>query len=140
MNLYDSLKKLSHHAYLFIGGRDRGIDCVSSPVSAKKAVGEKNFELSIQSEIISVLEELHDIRSNGNPDFFRTSFDTLTIDDARKLKVLHDTKPTSELGKRIFILSMNGITIEAQNALLKLLEEPAPYAHFFLVVPSAHIL
>ena len=35
---------------------------------------------------------------------------------------------------------MNGITVEAQNALLKLLEEPPVYAHFFLIIPSAHLL
>ena len=46
----------------------------------------------------------------------------------------------SESGKKIFILTMNGITVEAQNALLKLLEEPAKYANFFLVIPSAHLL
>ncbi len=35
---------------------------------------------------------------------------------------------------------MNGITVEAQNALLKLFEEPSVYAHFFVIIPSAHLL
>ena len=48
--------------------------------------------------------------------------------------------PIGETGKRIFVISINNITIEAQNALLKLLEEPAQYAHFFLIIPSAHLL
>ena len=42
--------------------------------------------------------------------------------------------------KKIFIIRANNIGHEAQNALLKLFEEPAEYAHFFLIVPSAHIL
>jgi len=35
---------------------------------------------------------------------------------------------------------MNGITVEAQNALLKLFEEPGEQARFFLILPSAHLL
>ena len=35
---------------------------------------------------------------------------------------------------------MDNANIEAQNALLKLLEEPAEYAHFYIIIPSAHLL
>ena len=48
--------------------------------------------------------------------------------------------PAGKSGKKIFVISMNAITSEAQNALLKLLEEPAEYAHFFLIIPSSHLL
>ena len=37
-------------------------------------------------------------------------------------------------------MQMNGITVEAQNSLLKLLEEPAKHAHFFVIIPSTHLL
>ena len=87
-----------------------------------------------------MLEKEYDIPTQANPDFFDQHYDTFTIADARELKRLHSTRPIGETGKKVFIMSVNSITVEAQNALLKLFEEPAEYAHFFLIVPSAHIL
>lgn len=118
MNLND----LSHHAYLLIGSD------------------------STRTELISILEKKHKIPQRANPDFFDRQYDNFTIDDAREVKAFHGTRPIGEsglpaqAGKKIFILMMSGITSEAQNALLKLLEEPAEYAHFFIIVPSAHLL
>lgn len=111
-----SLESLSHHAYLLIGSE------------------------SVHADLISVLEKTHKIVAQANPDFYDRKYLNLTIDDAREIKSLHLTRPIGVTGKKIFILTMNGITTEAQNALLKLLEEPAEYAHFFLIVPSAHLL
>ena len=46
-----------------------------------------------------------------------------------------------QLGDRkVFVLAVRGITSEAQNALLKVFEEPTPGAHFFVVSPSSSIL
>jgi DNA polymerase III gamma/tau subunit len=131
MPLADSIKPLSHHSYCLIG---------SDPARA---------------DLISMLEKRHKIKIHGNPDFFDRRYETFTIDDARELKAkasmrpvtdynsANDSKSTSNQiggGKKIFVLTMNGITVEAQNALLKLLEEPPEYTHFFLVIPSAHLL
>ena len=107
---------LSHHAYVIIG-RD-----------------------SARDDLKSLLKKDHKISTTGNPDFFDRSYGVFTIDDARELKSLHETRPVTDKAKKIFILKMNGITVEAQNALLKLLEEPAEYAHFFIIIPSAHLL
>src|SRR2546421_501162 len=110
------LNDLSHHAYYVIGSA------------------------SIRPELVATLERVHHIQIKGNPDFFNRSYETFTIDEARELKSLAETMPIHDSGKKIFILTMNGITVEAQNALLKLLEEPAEYSHFFLILPSAHLL
>jgi DNA polymerase III delta prime subunit len=110
------LQDLSHHAYLLIG---------SAP---------------LRLDLISILEKDHNILAQANPDFYDRSYENLTIDDARELKSLHSTRPIGVTGKKIFIITTNAATVEAQNALLKLLEEPAEYAHFFLIVPSGHIL
>ncbi len=80
------------------------------------------------------------MKTAGDADFFDREYQTFTIDDAREIKLLAGTKPVNSTGKRIFILAMNGITIEAQNAMLKLLEEPAEYAYFFVIIPSSHLL
>ncbi len=110
------LKNLSHHAYCLVGGQ------------------------SLVSELKSVLEKKHKISAQANPDFFDRAYNNFTIDDARDIKSLAGTRPIGESAKKIFILQMNGITVEAQNALLKLLEEPSDYAHFFLIIPSTHLL
>ncbi len=116
MSLIDSLKSLTHHAYLLIGS---GI---------------------VHADLLSILGKKHKIQIQGNADFFDRAYENMTIDDARELKIAHSMRPVGSLGKKIFILRANNIGHEAQNALLKLFEEPAEYAHFFLIVPSAHIL
>lgn len=107
---------LSHHAYCIVGGEEKRL------------------------ELISALEKKHKIKREGNPDFYDRRFEAFTIGDARELKSSASTRPTGPSGKKIFIVTADGMTSEAQNALLKLLEEPPEYAHFFLVLPSAHIL
>jgi DNA polymerase III delta prime subunit len=90
--------------------------------------------------LVEALNKLHKLIAAGNPDFFDEQFQNFTIADARELKSKNETRPINKSGKKIFILKMDSIMVEAQNALLKLLEEPAEYAHFFLIIPSAHLL
>jgi DNA polymerase III delta prime subunit len=116
MDLSKSIGNLTHHAYAIIGSK------------------------TTRSDLVLALETAHKISFRANPDFFDRTYETFTIDDAREVKTFHETRPMNVGAKKIFILSMDGITIEAQNALLKLLEEPAEYAHFFLIIPSAHLL
>jgi DNA polymerase III delta prime subunit len=74
----------------------------------------------------------------ANPDVIELSVETLSVDDARKLKQQASTKP---LGKeKIFILSCNFLGREAQNALLKVLEEPVADTYFFILVSSSEVL
>jgi DNA polymerase III delta prime subunit len=94
----------------------------------------------VHGELKTILEEVHGISIQGNPDFFESVHEVFTIDDARALREMHGIRPVHISGKKIVIITMQGITGEAQNALLKLLEEPAEYAYFFLIVPSAHLL
>ncbi|MES3031115.1 MAG: hypothetical protein V4697_01735 [Patescibacteria group bacterium] len=113
-NNFDHLRTLTHHAYLFIGAKVH--------------------------EIIEFLEHHHKIKIQGNPDFSHQTFQTFTIDDSRALKELHASKSFSADSKRIFVIEFFNITPEAQNALLKIFEEPHENTHFFLIAPSAHIL
>ena len=61
--------------------------------------------------------------------------DRLGIDDVRKLIVRSQQKPFS-FEKRVFVLITKDIALEAQNALLKLFEEPPLTALFYLVIPQ----
>jgi len=119
------LPNLSHHAYVIVAGSSDNVD--GSTISA-------------HAKLLKILEKTHKIPVHGNPDLFDRTYETFTIDDARELKAAHEMKSVTVGAKKIFIMSMNGITIEAQNALLKLLEEPSDNAHFFLIIPSSHLL
>ncbi len=72
----------------------------------------------------------------GNPDFWYGEYDNMNMEEARDLKNLHQNKPVAG-DKKIFVLSANFINEKAQNALLKIFEEPLGDTHFFLIMPSA---
>lgn len=64
----------------------------------------------------------------------------VSIDDARELSRLALQKPF-EGSMRTFVIITDDIAQEAQNALLKLLEEPPSHTQFFLVIaPTAFLL
>jgi len=112
----DAFKGLDHHAYLVIGGAE------------------------LVPDILAVLETSCGIKHHGNPDVANLKLENMTIDEARQLRTEAEMRPVTDEGKKIFMVAVNSITVEAQNALLKLLEEPPEYAHFFLIVPSAYLL
>lgn len=104
-----------HHAFLVEGDRE--------------LVTKELFECLAQGGI-----ELE-----GNPDFLHMTFDVIGIDEGRRLREMQISKAFSG-GKRIFAISATSFTAEAQNALLKVFEEPAPGVHFFVIVPSVDML
>lgn len=78
------------------------------------------------------------LKVKANPDFIYEAYDKFLVDDARRLRELQMNKTRSG-EKKIFIISFNFITVEAQNSLLKVLEEPTDGTHFFIITPSSHI-
>lgn len=81
----------------------------------------------------------HDLPREGHPDFWLGEFETLGIDESRALKEAQAGSAVSG-EHRIFVITTTLITHEAQNALLKVFEDPAPGTHFFLLTPSAYAL
>lgn len=63
----------------------------------------------------------------------------LEIDEARALAERAANRPIAN-EKRSFIISCRQFTLEAQNALLKLFEDPPATAQFYIIVPRAEIL
>jgi len=100
-----------HHAYLIEGETD-----------------------SKSQEIVTILEKDFGLNHVGNPDFHIQHSATFTIEEARLIKD-KQTKKSISGEKKIFIISFNTITSEAQNSLLKVLEEPTKDSHFFLITP-----
>lgn len=101
-----------HHAYCIIGNTTDVIDEL-----------EKFFKKELKFSI-------HD-----NPDFWYGEYDSMDIEDGRSIKEKHQSKPVGG-DKKIFVVTANFITEKAQNAMLKLFEEPRGDTHFFLVLPS----
>lgn len=96
---------------------------------------------------LAFLEE-HEIGMKGNPDMYVRIYKHFGIDEARELRERASLKPlwggqTSlklRRTRRVFVLAMPDINREAQNALLKTLEEPSGNALFILIVPSPQTL
>lgn len=106
-----------HHAYAIVGQRDM-----------------------VKNSLLLFFEQTLGIVLRGNPDIWNETYDTLGINEARTIRA-HQTKSTaSDATKKIFILSATAITHEAQNALLKIFEEPTRDTHFFLIIPDMEML
>jgi DNA polymerase III delta prime subunit len=116
MHFSDYIKALDHHAYFIHAFKD-GAQKLKEHL--KRAFG---------------------ISHTQNPDFYHEKFEVIGIDDSRKLKELHSSKSFKEGTNRIFIIESSSITHEAQNALLKIFEEPNTDTHFFLIMPSVEVL
>jgi len=87
----------------------------------------------------SILPQLpSEIHTEGS-DVRHICVDRFTIDDARSLTKEASQQPF-EGNVRSFVLSFLHAPTEAQNALLKTLEDPAPTSRFYVVVPRREVL
>jgi len=116
MNILEHLDKNNlHHAYLIEGERDK-----------------------IVPEIFEFFESLN-IKTFGNPDFCHISIDNFKIEEAFSLRAMSFEKSFSA-SKKIFVICVNSFSLEAENVLLKMFEEPINNTHFFLIVPDTNSL
>jgi len=99
---------------------------------------EGNVEDTIQ-KLFSHIEKVLEIPIKGNPDVQVLQFEMLGIGEARGLEEASRVKAFGKGGK-LFLITTNTITQEAQSALLKLFEEPTERTHFFLLMPNCEIL
>jgi hypothetical protein len=83
--------------------------------------------------VLALLAE-EGIETNANPDLYVRSYRQFGIDDAHELRTRAAARAIGD--RRVFVISTGGITTEAQNALLKTLEEPPADALFIFLVPA----
>jgi len=107
---------LTHHAYYTIG----------SPVG-------------VVPILVSHIEKVWSVTSQGNPDFRIERYGAMGVGEARALKEMAERTAVTN-GKKVFVVSVDSMTREAQNALLKIVEEPSSGTHFFFVLGSEEIL
>ena len=93
----------------------------------------------VEGEPDIVASQLHGYLSKQSSDILFQKYDSLNIADCSYIKEWHNTKGNTS-GKRMCILSVKFINREAEQALLKMIEEPALDTHFFLVVPNRNNL
>ncbi len=77
----------------------------------------------------------------GNPDLFLFSADAFGVDDSRAITEANMRKALSSSGKssgkKFIVADFHSISGQAQNSLLKTLEEPYPGTHIFLLTSTA---
>lgn len=74
-----------------------------------------------------------------SPDLYARSYASFGVDEAREI-VARAAAKAIEAPHRAFVIAAPNMTAEAQNALLKTLEEAPGGAAFFLIVPSPDML
>lgn len=75
----------------------------------------------------------------SGPDSFVHVAERLTIEAARALRLQAQSRPV-ESDKRRFVISCTEFNREAQNALLKLFEDPPSTAQFYVITPRLSAL
>ena len=88
-------------------------------------------------QVFAILEK-EGMKVVGNPDIYVREYQQFGIEDARELRERAVLRPQGD--RRVFIVAAPGMTTEAQNALLKMLEEPPANALFFFITPAPHTL
>ena len=106
-----------HHAYLLEG-----------PLSLLEVLTESSKKLLGFGEA----------KEGSNPDVHIYEFEKFNIDEARSLT--NEASFTSVSGRALFLLSTGSISHDAQQALLKLFEEPQAGTTFVLLTPPGTLI
>lgn len=126
--------KKTSHAYLFIGGAGSGKKMIANTF-AKYLLCAAN-----QDEPCNTCESCRVFESGNHPDviYVTSQKKTLGVDEIRgQILETVDIKPY-HYDKKIYIIQQaHTMTVQAQNALLKTLEEPPEYAVFLLLAENS---
>ncbi|HEY4512245.1 MAG TPA: hypothetical protein VJH63_01135 [Candidatus Paceibacterota bacterium] len=110
-----------------------------------RSIIDSHHAIFREGDVIEAVEffrkelENRGINMLGNPDIVFLHFEALGIGEARELIEIASSAPFKE-EKKIMILSFDGVTREAQNALLKLFEDPNPRVKFLIAGGNSNIL
>jgi len=97
---------------------------------------------SNRDDIVSLLrlflEERKEINKNS-PDVLQNIYDSFSMEDSLLIKDWHKNKAIDGK-KKVCIIATKFINHEAEQALLKMIEEPTENTHFFIIVPDSSLL
>ena len=91
-----------------------------------------------RAHIESMLTE-HGFVQTSNSDFVFRELVSFAIEDARELRAWQELTSMNG-GHKVHVVYADFITREAENALLKTLEEPIPNTHIFFAIPKPDVL
>ena len=118
------------HSYLFVG-----IDGIGKALFAKEFA--RNL-LCLEKEKTENCASCIAFESNNHPDFYeiRPENKTIKIEQIRNMQQEISQKPVTSSRKVYVIVDSDTMTKEAQNCLLKTLEEPPEYATILLITSN----
>jgi DNA polymerase III delta prime subunit len=104
-------------------------------------VGNVHIVAGSAGDISAVLTYLREenIETAANPDLYVRHYPQFGIGEARELSERAALRPVHSL-RRTFVIAVDSMTAEAQNALLKTLEEPRGNALFVFIHPAPQTL
>lgn len=88
--------------------------------------------------LLGFLEKRGEVEANS-PDVLSQSYESFTMENSEEIKDWHSRKGITK-SKKVCILSTNFINREAEQTLLKIIEEPAENTHFFIIMPDTSLL
>lgn len=103
------------------------------------AYGIEGEPRSTLKSLLSHVENALGVSVQGNPDIYVVDFTTVGVDEAHYLEDMARMKAFAG-ERKLFFITAQALTREAQNALLKLFEEPKAHTHFFLIMPTCEVL
>ncbi|MGI6160819.1 MAG: DNA polymerase III subunit delta' C-terminal domain-containing protein [Christensenellales bacterium] len=113
------------HAYMILGHKDGGGSALALDIAAYALRGDS------QAAIGGIKERM---AAGAHPDFIEIRPDnSIKVDTVRELVAAMQIKPHEGGRRAVIIYSAEKMTVQAQNSLLKLLEEPPQYALFILL-------
>jgi DNA polymerase III delta prime subunit len=112
--ILDNYKKTGrlHHAYVLYGDKE-----------------------IIKNNLLTFLEQELGFPIINNPDLWQGEFNVFKIKDSHALNTEHLKQPLVN-DRKVFVLFLNAITLDAQNSLLKIFEEPKAESVFFIICPA----
>lgn len=90
------------------------------------------------AELLKFLEMRGEV-INENADVLFQVYESFTMDDSSEIKDWHSRRGISG-GKKVCIIATKFINREAEQTLLKIIEEPGENTHFFIVVPDVSVI
>ncbi len=101
---------------------------------------QHSFVIEAESEegiahVLSWLASELKMETKGNPDIIISRHKLFSVEDARTV-TQHASQKAFSGENRAIIITAHRVYHQAQNALLKLFEEPSPGTHLFLILPT----
>jgi hypothetical protein len=126
-------------------------------INGPKGIGKEIFAKELASELLlnknTLLQDCDLLEANNHPDYFILQKDKILLhhitfrktkwDEEKGQRNINDflgITPSIAINKVALILNAQTMNYECQNALLKNLEEPAPFSYIIMVTDRSNVL